>query len=49
MLQAVGIIGFWYVFSEGLRKVFVNRFEQERQREKLKNERAKLYADSGAS
>lgn len=35
MLQAVGILGFWYVFSEGMRKIAVNRIKQKVAREDL--------------
>lgn len=40
LLTAVGLIFGWYLICEGLRKIFVNRFKQERKQEEIRQEYA---------
>lgn len=49
VIQGLGIIFGWYLFSEGLRKVIVNRFAQNRAQEALNAQREALAQKQAAS
>lgn len=39
LLTVLGVLFGWYMFSEGLRKVWVNRYKQERKQEEIRQAR----------